>query len=586
MLNLFDYLTEKDNKVIENYIHYFGIEEGYIGNEIYLQPWAESNKKLFSLLGGKLIHTVPYSFEKPKDLIIKDIRRVIHQYDGNVLFFSSSYNDYVRNDENNLAINMLENIFYDVNMYYDNQLPKDIELNLYNDKKPLKLNKGMKPIRALTKIINYIRTRCLEDRLKKLENFRIDLSMVFNERVLNGELCFSIHPMDYFTMSDNASDWGSCMSWMDEGCYHAGTVEMMNSNNVVCVYLKSKKPFVFGTNIDGKTLSEDEAAPTDMWNNKKWRQLFYITKDIIVGGKSYPYNNNKLTIDALNILRELAKQNWKNEYEFGPEEYRDMKHICGDRDIERVRSFIRNKDAKKHNIIFTTNAMYNDMLNDHETVYYCVRNKVKHNLLISYSGKCNCLKCNNTVYEYNDDAQYWDEASDIYNHRFTNVGHLLCYSCQDNSCDYCDDYNGGKYKVFSFKSTDGRIERICSHCLKDRRLPKCDCCGAIGVKTRHNIFYKKTENVFDSIDSDREKTIVSIEHNSGETVVLCDDCYNNLLSSYEEDYDKYSLRWHRWSDELTDAFVSKKLYSKEELEEIRKNRFVSYSEFIEKYQNF
>ena len=57
-LNLYDYLTELDNKRIENYIKTWGISD-YIGNDIYLSHWRDSNKKLFKLLGGNLIYSIP-----------------------------------------------------------------------------------------------------------------------------------------------------------------------------------------------------------------------------------------------------------------------------------------------------------------------------------------------------------------------------------------------------------------------------------------------------------------------------------------------------------------------------------------------
>ena len=47
MLNLFNYLSELDNKRIENYIQSYGVQSGYIGNAKYLQDWAENKKKLF-----------------------------------------------------------------------------------------------------------------------------------------------------------------------------------------------------------------------------------------------------------------------------------------------------------------------------------------------------------------------------------------------------------------------------------------------------------------------------------------------------------------------------------------------------------
>ena len=86
MLNLFDYLTELDNKRIENYIHLYGIEDDYIGNKTYLKYWAENNKKLFHLLGGKLIHKIPFKCEKPKEAIEKELVTLYNNYEDNLFY--------------------------------------------------------------------------------------------------------------------------------------------------------------------------------------------------------------------------------------------------------------------------------------------------------------------------------------------------------------------------------------------------------------------------------------------------------------------------------------------------------------------
>jgi hypothetical protein len=117
---------------------------------------------------------------------------------------------------------------------------------LYNDKESLSfvspkdgskvtITLGMKFMKALGKVVEAYN---LDQEM--FEEFRIAHSQILNDKKLSGRLCLSIHPLDYMTMSDNESDWGSCMSWREGGCYRRGTVEMMTSPVVVVAYLKSE----------------------------------------------------------------------------------------------------------------------------------------------------------------------------------------------------------------------------------------------------------------------------------------------------------------------------------------------------------
>ena len=70
------------------------------------------------------------------------------------------------------------------------------------------------------------------------------------------------------------------MSWSRNGCYHAGTLEMMNSNVAAVAYLESNSEYA---------LHLDETGEVYPIPNKSWRSLVFIHKDIILCGKSYPY---------------------------------------------------------------------------------------------------------------------------------------------------------------------------------------------------------------------------------------------------------------------------------------------------------
>lgn len=480
MLNLFNYLTEKDNKLIENYITTFGIEEGYIGNEKYLSYWATNNKKLFRLLGGQLIYKIPYEYEIEPYQFRLEIEHLKNRHP-----FTKKFSEFCmgKDDRPKEAAKLYQilrkegitnNDIWDI--CWKIQAPISISHLIINAagidfkfKRPskrntLRIDEKMKIMKTIRAILLYFDVDKEDPELyNEFIDFQNKYSVILNTKKIKCEMCFSIHPLDFLTMSDNANNWTSCMSWRDQGCYHTGTVEMMNSNCVICVYLNSSTPFVF------KEGMEDIENYT--WNNKKWRQLFYCTKEIIVSGKAYPYANKAFTDFALETLRNLAKTNWNQTYEFGIEPYRDMIHLGSYYRMENNRRWIRKKTAIKHNIIFNSNGMYNDMFNDVHTTYWCIRNKVPHAIMINYSGKAPCACCMDNVLEF-DDPYIYDEGS--YNDRYSDTSKILCRKCiRDRYCSICgNDY--GQHKIITIK--DGR--HICSDCAH-RYFKICPDCGEI-----------------------------------------------------------------------------------------------------------
>jgi hypothetical protein len=123
--------------------------------------------------------------------------------------------------------------------------------------------------------------------------------------------------------------------------------------------------------------------------------------------------------------------------------------------------------------------MYNDMLNDHTTEYWCYRNKPRHAKIISVSGRTHCLCCGNSVIEE-------DSWAEIYNERFIGVGNLICERCRSNEevesyCNVCgktsytQNFIHMKYKGLDTKHNPPSSE-ICPDCYSSF-LHACPCCG-------------------------------------------------------------------------------------------------------------
>lgn len=571
MLNLMDYLKD-DLHTIEGYIGAYGIPlSDYIGSDIYLSNWNSCKKKLFHLLGGQLIYEKEIEIEKDESILRQDISLLRETY----FYFINNIKNYIIENYFDLGIfevdkfkassptcfwSARDNVLtlFDTEPLMLNRLTRAVIFYNYKKNKYLRFDKNTKVIKVINKVLDFYDMLDLEcenflsnnpSYSEVFEKFRIAHSMVLNEKKLKGTLCLSIHPLDFMSMSDNSYDWSSCMSWMKSGCYHAGTVEMMNSNNVICAYLKGKDPFCW-------TYKDKEYQ----WTNKKWRQLFYVTKDIIVGGKAYPYFNKNLTFIILETLRELAIKNWNRTYEFGIEPYRDMIHINSMREMAKNYNWIHSGNTKKKNIIFHSKGMYNDMYNDSQTTYYCIRNKVKKNTIITYSGKCNCIKCNGNVLTHNfdiDNSDFIFDDYESYNERYANVNKIICRDCLNKNylCDCCGDYAPLNMYHFPFG------EKICGSCLSYKKFFICPCCGEISFLSEEfqnqTLFVLKDANKplefylkdFEKDEYSYNNTICYIYIPStfiyDHRAIICDKCRDNIVS--KENLESEKIKYDSWS---------------------------------------
>jgi hypothetical protein len=263
-----------------------------------------------------------------------------------------------------------------------------------SEDKEIKVQNGARITRILGKLAAAFE-------LEYFEEFRIMHSMVLNQKELRGNLCLSIHPLDYMTMSDNDCDWESCMSWKNNGCYRQGTVEMMNSPCVVVAYLTAKEPM----QLSWKNREET-------WSNKKWRELFVVDRHAITSVKPYPYFNAVLTDLALDWLRELATAAGVGKYRENVVEW----------EYDDQRSCDVLKEAGT-TFWYETCHMYNDFEADGYQRSYFAEELPEGSIHIHYSGESECMACGST-------------SIDCYD----NEGCLVCDSCEGwTTCDHCDD---------------------------------------------------------------------------------------------------------------------------------------------------
>ena len=308
----------------------------------------------------------------------------------------------------------------------------------------MRVNTGCKVSKLLGKIVKTWPSYFSQE---DYEEFRIAHSQFTNQNKLVGNLCLSIHPLDYLTMSDNNEGWDSCMNWRDAGDYRMGTVEMMNSPCVVEAYLTAAEPMTEGDSFS--------------WNSKKWRQLFIITPQVIMGIKPYPYINDELTGQTLKWLKELAQTN------------------CGWGSYSDNLTQIRNKektqvsdDGRIITFYFNTCHMYNDVYSEHPG--YVAKSFTEPTFRLNFSGESECMLCGCPI----------DEEKEVTCQNCN--GRYYCTECGDEICeeDVTYDSEGNPY---------------CSYCA-DCYLSECQICGDfVDNNNIQEIIIKNQDNQLDSI---------------------------------------------------------------------------------------
>lgn len=300
------------------------------------------------------------------------------------------------------------------------------------------IKKGMRLTKALQKIIPdaKIATELINTYSMMLQNYHI-----------SGQLCLSVHPFDYLTISDNVSNWRSCHS-LDNGEYRAGNLAYMCDKSTVVAYICSKQEKVL--NVFPEKVK---------WNDKKWRVLLHFNKDLtqIVINKQYPFTNDNL----LNLIKNIFFENW-TMHPISRELIHNNIHL----------HYVRNTNLGAKSELFYMDIYYSS----YNFKPFILKAKECDKIDDFYIGeRVACASCG---YELNLSNDF---VCSYCNHEYTHCdlcgtpihqnnthylsGNTLCESCYDNEIIYCDRCgcelmasNDSEYYI-----TDN-LERFCESC--------------------------------------------------------------------------------------------------------------------------
>lgn len=417
-------IQEQFNKVIEH-------SQGFYPNtDLLFDNWEKNKKWFIDAFGGNLILDCgPVSFALDKKTKEEKISEFLDSIDLEYhLYDLTSFIDEQRET------------------FYNNETCKDY--NYHGTKIPAgaKLVKSFKHFITNEVLLNEIQSRA---------------SMIIQDDKIHGNLCISVHPLDFLSTSETTYKWRSCHAL--DGEYRAGNLSYMQDRCTVICYLRSKKEEILPN------------FPRDVrWNSKKWRCLLFFSeeKDAIFYGRQYPVFSQ----DAMmQVLVKMLKHNvihgvdWCNPYkdrvktvpcEWGGEFRLDQAYYPVEGQLFGIEDMVED----------CSDLHFNDLLRSSCYTPYLTRmytwSSKREMPKFKIGSEVKCLSCGQDYIE------------------LTDSGTMLCPSCNSDGEDwdgrtYWCDYCGNGYDQDDIIFVDGLA--VCPECTEER-VAECSVCGQLHLK--------------------------------------------------------------------------------------------------------
>ena len=419
----------------------FGDRVRFDGVPDIIDKWFENKKFFMDHMDGKLIYQLedPVSFEL-------DENAKEQKFDSFITLVDEHY-------ENWQLCNFLR--FVGADDFYNNKTTDEYVKSSWGEP-TITIPANFKVVKAF---------KFFESDENILKQLQSEASRIIQENIISGYLCFSVHPLDYLSVSENVHNWRSCHAL--DGDYRSGNLNyMVDSSTVVC-YLKAERDAIL------------PHFPEDvMWNSKKWRVLLFFSNDdtLMFAGRQYPFTADK-GIDIIKriILPKLHLGSWTDWTRTIIREYYDDENrkTFAFKPMFPVGNILKPLDEVVKDA--PNSFQFNDLI--HSSVYSPVWTYRKQNSLygINYTtgcsdknttvvvgAECPCPVCGRGVVEYPSiplcrdcaDQYSYDEAGEYYE----------CEIC--GSMSWYDDMS-----LLDFSDM-----RVCQNCYETETVA-CQECG-------------------------------------------------------------------------------------------------------------
>jgi hypothetical protein len=419
------------------------------------EKWLENKRDIIEAFGGKLIVEVPQTVHFHLD----DRAR------------AASFNSFV-SDVNNVYRNykLVEFLNKNSETFFDNIVQQTYE------QEDIKIPKGMKLVKAF---------KFFEKDESILNTLQIQASQIIQEDRVEGTLCFSVHPLDFLSTSENTYNWRSCHAL--DGEFRAGNLSYMSDKSTIVCYLRG---------ADGVRLNN---FPYDVpWNSKKWRVLLYLSQnwDMIFASKQYPFSSRAgLDIVLEHLLPRLGTSfdvfsRWKNDYctsftcEDGREIHFNSPYLPIRYKLVALDEIVKDGEhALQFNDLLQSSTYKKPFYSIKDGFYWWESEKMP-SFTIGSSVKCLCCggdrisdselmvcrSCAEDLGLYDDESCVCDCCgARVYEDEYYYVqGEVVCDRCFHKECFVCascDEYYFKDDRVYD-RDND---EYVCCHCYNSRQ---------------------------------------------------------------------------------------------------------------------
>ena len=233
MNDLYDVLTKSHNasaffndvEIINKYIAFYGKEHNInaprnTDMRTILNEWSNNKKYLYSLLNNSLaIRSGPIVLSGKGQA--EKMVNALDKYGGN-----------------NFIKQLIEKskTIPELNTIIDTAC---LPINLFNNKwifgnikkDNLIIQNGAKITTIFKKLAQYFSINSeLFNNFLQAQSMATNLKDVYSKEFT---IYLSIHPLDFFTLSDNMNNWSTCLSWNEDGGSKLGTIELMNNKTAI-----------------------------------------------------------------------------------------------------------------------------------------------------------------------------------------------------------------------------------------------------------------------------------------------------------------------------------------------------------------
>ena len=405
----YDLLTDNDQNIIDNYIYRSTDSFRREPLDLILLDWNRSKEGLLSKVFHDTLRFTTHvhinrsdgTREERRDAVIKASTGLVSAVVECV--YAHLYNE--RLDKRTL--DGILKLFSPDLVLADEQV-RELPV-VFDDEYHMFRGKRMRVIRKVLELVEF-------DDMEAFNIFRDRVSLIRTTQDMDADITFSIHPVDYLSMSDNSCGWSSCMSVASKkGACREGVLEYLNSKTAIVAYISSKNDYLPGV------------------PNKAWRMMVFCDPDAecVMASRQYPFESEELAREAVIALQE--RSNWYRdtvlEYPSTPVE-RAVVGSCDNMDV-RMGSDAFKSAADPHgsmlkSVVPVSLGACNDFfVFNGESKFYSTGHKLVDEQvhIMNMSGRPTCLLCGD------------DMPTDTYG-----TSKLVCKACekevQSDKCDF------------------------------------------------------------------------------------------------------------------------------------------------------